>query len=313
LRWSGAKKPRYELTGHRILLESKSTPNRWAQSSSQSIPFYMHELLIEPGRAEKNYWRDLWRYRELFYFLAWRDILVRYKQTVIGIAWAVLRPFLMMVVFTVVFSRIARLRASGAVPYALLVMAAMLPWQFFGTSLSESSHSLINNANLISKVYFPRLIVPAGSIITSMVDFLITLGLMGILMLWYDFLPDWRILAFPAFLVLGFLCSFGVGLWLCALNVEYRDFRYIVPFIIQFGLYISPVGFSSDIVPEKWRPLYSLNPMVGVIDGFRWSLLRGQSSISVSALLVSISLIFALCVSGIWYFRRMERTFADVI
>ncbi len=271
------------------------------------------ELIIEPGRAEKNYWHDLWRYRELFYFLAWRDILVRYKQTVIGIAWAVIRPFLTVVVFTVVFSRIAKLPAPVVVPYALLVMAAMLPWQFFSTSLSESSNSLIGNANLISKIYFPRLIVPAGSVITSFVDFLITLGLMAVLMLWYRFMPDWHLLLLPVFLVLAFAASFGTGLWLCALNVEYRDFRYIVPFIVQFGLYISPVGFSSSIVPEKWRLLYSLNPMVGVIDGFRWSLLRGQSPFQLSAFLISAFITVALVASGIWYFRKMERTFADVI
>jgi lipopolysaccharide transport system permease protein len=273
----------------------------------------MHELLIEPGRAEKNYWRDLWRYRELFYFLAWRDILVRYKQTVIGIAWAVIRPFLTMVVFTVVFSRIAKLPAPGAVPYALLVMAAMLPWQFFSTGLSESSNSLIGNANLISKVYFPRLIVPAGSVITSFVDFLITLGLTAALMLWYGFLPDWRILLLPALTVLAFGCSFGIGLWLCSLNVKYRDFRYVVPFIVQLGLYVSPVGFSSTIVPEKWRLLYSLNPMVGVIDGFRWSLLRGEFPFPLSAFSISAFITVALVASGIWYFRKMERTFADVI
>jgi homopolymeric O-antigen transport system permease protein len=205
------------------------------------------ELIIEPGRAEKNYWRDLWRYRELFYFLAWRDILVRYKQTVIGVAWAVIRPFLTMIVFTFVFGRLAKLPAPLSVPYPLLVLAAMLPWQFFSTSLSESSNSLIGNANLISKIYFPRLIVPAGSVITSFVDFLITLGLMAVLMLWYRFMPDWHLVLLPAFLALAFAASFGAGLWLCALNVEYRDFRYIVPFIVQFGLYVSPVGFSSSI------------------------------------------------------------------
>ena len=271
------------------------------------------ELIIEAGRGERQYWRDLWTYRELFYFLAWRDILVRYKQTVIGIAWAVIRPFATMVVFTVVFSRIAKLPAPGAVPYALLVMAAMLPWQFFSTALSESSNSLIGNANLISKIYFPRLIIPAGSVITSFVDFLITLGLMAALMLWYHFLPDWHIFLLPAFVVLAFGCSFGIGLWLCALNVEYRDFRYIVPFIVQFGLYISPVGFSSAIVPEKWRLLYSLNPMVGVIDGFRWCLLRGESPFQLSAFLISAFITVVLCASGVWYFRKMERTFADVI
>ena len=271
------------------------------------------ELIIEPGRAEKNYWRDLWRYRELFYFLAWRDILVRYKQTVIGVAWALIRPFITMIVFTVVFGKIAKLPAPANVPYPLLVFAAMLPWQFFATAMSEASGSLIGNANLISKIYFPRLVVPASSVITSFVDFLITLGMMAALMLWYGFAPDLRLLTLPLFIMLAFGASFGIGLWLCALNVEYRDFRYIVPFIVQFGLYISPVGFGSDIVPEKWRLLYSLNPMVGVIDGFRWALLRGETPLDGSAVLTSVFLTFILCVSGIWYFRKMERTFADVI
>lgn len=273
----------------------------------------MEELIIEPGRAGQNYWRDLWRYRELFYFLAWRDILVRYKQTVIGIAWAVIRPLLTTVVLTVVFSRIAKLAAPGAAPYALLVMAAMLPWQFFSTSLAESSNSLIGNANLISKVYFPRLIVPAGAVITSFVDFLITCGLMAALMLGCHFLPDWRVLACPFFVVLALGASFGAGLWLCALNVEYRDFRYIVPFIVQFGLYVSPVGFSSDHVPEKWRLVYSLNPMVGVIDGFRWSLLRGETPLDWSAVLMSVVMVVLFLATGVWYFRRTEKSFADVI
>jgi lipopolysaccharide transport system permease protein len=280
------------------------------------------DLILEPGRAEKNYWRDLWRYRELFIILAWRDVTVRYKQTVIGVAWAVIRPFLTMVVFTIVFSKIAKLPAPAAVPYSLLVMAAMLPWQFFATALTESSNSLISNANLISKIYFPRLIVPAGSVITSFVDFLITLGLMALLMIWYQYAPDWRVFLLPAFMTLAFGASFGIGLWLCALNVEYRDFRYIVPFIVQFGLYVSPVGFSSNVVPAVWhwhdvdipaRLLYSLNPMVGVIDGFRWCLLRGQSPLDIPALLASGLLTLALCASGVCYFRKMERTFADVI
>jgi lipopolysaccharide transport system permease protein len=271
------------------------------------------DLWIEAGRTEKNYWRDLWRYRELFYFLAWRDILVRYKQTAIGVAWALIRPFVTMVVFTLVFNKVAKLPAPGSVPYPLLVFAAMLPWQFFSTALSESSNSLIGNANLISKVYFPRLIVPAGSVITSFVDFLITLGLMAAMMLWYGFLPDWRLATLPLFMALAFGAAFGAGLWLCALNVKYRDFRYIVPFIVQFGLYVSPVGFSSSLVPERWRLLYACNPMVGVIDGFRWALLGGESPLAVSALLLSVFITSVFCLSGIWYFRRMERTFADVI
>src|SRR5215468_2877505 len=253
------------------------------------------DLLIQAGRAEKNYWRDLWRYRELFYFLAWRDILVRYKQTAIGIAWALVRPFLTMLIFTFVFSRVAKLPAPGSVPYALLVFAAMLPWQFFSTALSEASNSMIGNTNLISKVYFPRLIVPAGSVITSFVDFLITLGLMAGMMIWYAFLPDWRLLTLPLFIALAFGAAFGAGLWLCALNVRYRDFRYIVPFIVQFGLYVSPVGFSSKIVPENLRLLYACNPMVGVIDGFRWALLRGQSPLEIQGLTASIVVAFVLC------------------
>lgn len=281
----------------------------------------MH-LILAPGRAEKNYWRDLWRYRELFIILAWRDITVRYKQTVIGVAWAVIQPFLTTVVFTLVFNRVAKLPAPEGVPYFLLVMAAQLPWQFFATSLSASSNSLIGNANLISKVYFPRLIVPAGSVITSFVDFLITVGLMAVMMLWFRFLPDWRLVVLPLFVALAFGAAFGAGLWLCALNVKYRDFRYIIPFIVQFGFFVSPVGYSTDRVPAHWlwhgfdipaRLIYSLNPMVGVIDGFRWCLLRGQSPLDVTTVLTSVLLTSVLCLSGIWYFRKMERTFADVI
>ena len=271
------------------------------------------EIVIEAGRTEKNYWLDLWRYRELFYILAWRDIAVRYKQTVIGVAWALIRPFLTMVVLTIVFNKVAKLDAPGALPYALFVFAAMLPWQFFSTALSESSTSLIGNANLISKVYFPRLIVPAGSVITSFVDFLITLGMMALLMVWYRFLPDWRLSILPLFIALAFGAAFGAGLWLCSLNVKYRDFRYVVPFVVQFGLYVSPVGFSSDKIPESWRLLYACNPMVGVIDGFRWALLHGESPLWWPSLLTSLLLTTVLCFSGIWYFRKTERTFADVI
>jgi lipopolysaccharide transport system permease protein len=270
-------------------------------------------LVIEAGRAETQYWKDLWKYRELFYFLAWRDILVRYKQTVIGMAWALLRPFLTMVVFTFVFSSLAKLPTEGNTPYPILVYAAMLPWQFFSGSLSECSNSLINNANLLSKVYFPRLIVPTSAVIVSFVDFMIAGIILLALMAWYNFVPDWRILTLPLFIFIAFAASMGVGLWLAALNVEYRDFRYVVPFLVQFGLYISPVGFSSSIVPQEWRLLYSVNPMVGVIDGFRWAILGGESQIYLPGFALSTGLVVVLLWSGIWYFRKMERTFADVI
>ena len=270
------------------------------------------ELIIEAGRAEQQYWKDLWRYRELFYFLAWRDILVRYKQTAIGMAWALIRPFLTMVVFSVVFGQLAKLPSQG-VPYPILVFTAMLPWQFFANSLSECSSSLINNSNLISKVYFPRLIIPTSAVVVSFVDFLISGMILLGLMAWYNFIPSWRILTLPLFIGVAFAASIGVGLWLASLNVQYRDFRYIVPFIVQFGLYISPVGFSSSVVSEKWRLLYSLNPMVGVIDGFRWAILGGKFSLYLPGFFLSLGLVTLLFFSGIWYFRKMERQFADVI
>lgn len=269
-------------------------------------------LVIEAGRAEKQYWKDLWLYRELFYFLAWRDILVRYKQTAIGLAWALIRPFLTMVVFTIVFGVIAKLPSGGA-PYPILVFSAMLPWQFFANALSECSNSLISNSNLISKVYFPRLIVPLSAVIVSFVDFLVSGMILLGLMAWYNFVPSWRIMTLPVFILIAVAAAIGVGLWLAALNVEYRDFRYIVPFIIQFGLYISPVGFSSSIVPEQWRLIYSLNPMVGVIDGFRWAILGRESTIYLPGFILSIGIVLLVLFSGIWYFRRVERTFADVI
>ncbi|MGL5833876.1 MAG: ABC transporter permease [Waterburya sp.] len=270
------------------------------------------ELTIEAGRSERQYWQDIWRYRELFYFLAWRDILVRYRQTAIGILWALIRPFLTMVVFTVIFGKIAKL-PGGDTPYPILVFAAMLPWQFFANSLTESSNSLISNSNLIAKVYFPRLIVPSSAVVVSFVDFLISGMILLGLMAWYDFVPSWRILTLPFWIAIAFAASLGVGLWLASLNVQYRDFRYVVPFMVQFGLYISPVGFSSSVIPNQWRLLYSLNPMVGVIDGFRWAIIGGESNLYLPGFLLSISLIVLLLVSGIWFFRKMERTFADVI
>jgi len=270
-----------------------------------------HELIIEPGQGMAHYWRDLWRYRELFVFLAWRDIAVRYKQTVIGVAWALVRPVLTMIVFTVIFGRLAGLPADGA-PYPILVFAAMLPWQFFANALSESSNSLISNAQMITKIYFPRLAIPLAAVAVSFVDFLISFSILIVLMGWYQFWPTWRLLALPLLILFAFGAAMGAGLWMASLNVKYRDFRYIVPFIVQFGLYLSPVGFSSSVVPEQWRLLYSLNPMVGVIDGFRWAIL-GSTAIYWPGFLVSLGLTLLLLASGLWYFRKTERTFADVI
>jgi lipopolysaccharide transport system permease protein len=271
------------------------------------------ELIIEAGRTEAQYWRDLWRYRELFYFLAWRDILVRYKQTFIGVAWALIRPFLTMVVFTVVFGQLAKLPSEGDAPYPIMVFAAMLPWQFFASALAECSNSLIQNSNLISKVYFPRLVVPTSAVIVSFVDFLISGVILLGLMAWYNAVPSWRIVTLPLFVAIAFAAAMGAGLWLAALNVQYRDFRYVVPFLVQFGLYISPVGFSSAIVPQQWRLLYSLNPMVGVIDGFRWAIIGGDVTLYWAGFGLSSLLVAVLLVTGILYFRRMERTFADII
>jgi lipopolysaccharide transport system permease protein len=270
-------------------------------------------IVIEPGRHERNYWADLWRYRELFRVLAWRDLAVRYKQTVIGVAWAVLRPLITMLVFTVIFGRIAKLPSEGTAPYPLMVFAGMLPWSFFSTGLSEASNSLVNNANLISKVYFPRLIVPVATVVVAFVDFLITFSMLIVLMVWYQYPPGWRMLVLPAFTMLAFLASIGPALWITALNVKYRDFRYVIPFIVQFGLYVSPVGFSSSVIPEEWRFVYSLNPMVGVIDGFRWCILGGQSPLHLPDLAVSVAVAGFFLWFGIHRFRKTERSFADLI
>lgn len=270
-------------------------------------------LIIEPGKSTSHYWADLWRYRELFLFLSWRDILVRYKQTVIGIAWSILRPLLTMIVFTIIFGKFAKFPTEGGAPYPVLVFAAMLPWQLFSNTLSETSNSLITNASMISKVYFPRLIIPASAVIVGLVDFLISFLILVLLMLWYGFIPDWQVLALPLFIILALATALGTGIWMAALNVKYRDFRYIVPFMVQFGLYVSPVGFSSTIVPEQWRLLYSLNPMVGVIDGFRWSILGGDTQFYLPGLAASVILTAVLLWSGLKYFRNVERTFADVI
>lgn len=273
----------------------------------------MHELILEAGRTERNYWRDLWRYRELFQVLAWRDVSVRYKQTVIGIAWAVIRPFLTMIVFTIIFEKVARLPSDGNAPYALMVFVGMLPWTFFSTALADASSSLISNANLITKVYFPRVIVPTATVVVAFIDFLVSFLILAGMMVWYQFVPGWQILLLPVFGVMAFASSLGPGLWITALNVKYRDFRYVIPFIVQFGLYVSPVGFSSSVVPEQWRLLYSLNPMVGVIDGFRWCILGGESAIYLPGFILSLGVIAFFLWLGFKQFRSMEKTFADLI
>lgn len=270
-------------------------------------------LVIEPGRTERNYWRDLWNYRELFVVLAWRDVMVRYKQTVIGLTWAVLRPLITTLIFTVIFGKVAKLPSDGSVPYAILVFAGMLPWFLFSSILSEASNSLIGNTSLITKVYFPRIIVPATCVVVALVDFAINLVILLGLMVFYGFAPNWQIFMLPFFIGLAILASFGPALIITALNVKYRDFRYIIPFIIQFGLYISPVGFSSAVVPDDWRLLYSVNPVVGVIDGFRWCLLGGESQLHIQGLLANLVIVTLFLWIGISYFRRTERTFADVL
>lgn len=268
-------------------------------------------MIIEAGRAEKNYWKDLWKYRELFYILSWRDIKVRYKQTVIGAAWGIIRPVLTTIIFTVIFSKVAHLTAPGSAPYALMVFVGMLPWQFFSNALSEASNSLIGNTNLITKVYFPRMIVPASSVITSLVDLLITVGILVVMFFIFRFVPSIKIVLLPVFILLSFIAAFGISLYVTALNVKYRDFRYIIPFIVQFGLYVTPVGFSSSVVPMKWRLPYSLNPMAGIIDGFRWCIL--DEPLYVPGFLVSLAVTGLFLWVGVYYFRKTEKGFADNI
>jgi lipopolysaccharide transport system permease protein len=277
----------------------------------------MSRIIIEAGKTEAAYWRDLWRYRELFFFLSWRDILVRYKQTVIGILWAVIRPCLTMIIFTVIFSKIASVPSDG-LPYPLMVLAGMLPWQLFSSSLAEASNSLVANANLLSKIYFPRLIVPASAVIVSFVDFLISVVLLALLIVWYGVLPGWQLIALPLFALLGLFASLGASLWLAALNVKYRDFRYIIPFIVQFGLYVTPVGYSSEIVRQKFGPvaygLFCLNPMAGVVNGFRWAIGGGvRVPMDWNSLYISVLVVALVLYSGMRYFRSTEETFADII
>ena len=272
----------------------------------------MSELVIEAGKTEGQYWRDLWRYRELFFFFAWRDMLVRYKQTVVGISWSVIRPLLTMAVLSLVFGKFGKM-PSGGVPYPLLVFCGMLPWLFFSTALMESGNSLVTNANMIAKVYFPRLAITASSVMTSLIDFMISSVFLAVLVIWYHVVPPIAVLFLPFFVMLVFLASLGVGVWIAALMVKYRDFRFIVPFIVQFGLYISPVGFQSGVVPDRYRLIFALNPMVGIIDGFRWCILGTTNRFYFPEVIIAVIDVILLTLTGIWYFRKTERTFADII
>ncbi|OAI56655.1 phosphate ABC transporter permease [Planctomyces sp. SCGC AG-212-M04] len=278
----------------------------WPKSSG-------YELILEAGRGGRNYWQDLFRYRELLFALAWRDLAVRYKQTFIGVAWALIRPLLTMVIFTVIFGRVAHLPTDGDTPYSVLVAAGLLPWTLFSTAIGDASNSLISNANLISKVYFPRLLVPLASIATAFVDFIISLAMTLALMGYYGMIPSWRIIFLPGFILLALALSVGPGLYLTALNVKYRDFRYVIPFLVQFGLYVSPVGFSSAVIPSEWRLLYSLNPLAGVIDGFRWCLFGAHNQLYWPSMLLSALMAVAWLVFGVRRFRRMEASMADLI
>jgi len=296
------------------ILPPKSRPRaaacRWS-------PQKMSKLVIEAGKTSHHYWRDLWRFRELFAVLAWRDISVRYKQTVIGITWAFLQPFLTMIIMTVVFGRLAGLPSEGNAPYAIMVFAGILPWQLFANSLGNAGQSLVGNAHLISKVYFPRLIIPASSMVVALIDFLIAAAILVCMMVFYQFAPTPRVVVLPGLILLALLTALGPALLLAALNVRYRDFRYVIPFIVQFGLYVSPVAYSSDLVREKFGEtiflLYSCNPMVGVIDGFRWAILGTEQSFLRPGFFLSCTVAVVLFATGLAVFRKTECTFADTI
>ena len=303
----------YMVTGQ--LTKSDLADERKDSGSRQAKDDF--DIWLEAGRTEKHYWLDLWRYRELFLILAWRDIAVRYKQTLVGVTWSLLQPFLTMLIMTFVFGKLAGLHSEGNAPYAIMVFSGMLPWQFFANALFTSGQSLVTNANLVSKIYFPRLIIPASMAMVSLADFLISFLILAVMMVFYHFVPSWRIITLPLFMLLTFITSLGPALIVTALNVKYRDFRFVLPFVIQFGLYLCPVGFSSAIVREKFGDvvflLYSLNPMVGVIDGFRWAILGQSSNLNLPGFTISVLLSITLLIVGVSYFRKMERSFADII
>lgn len=271
------------------------------------------DLIIEPNKTTSDFIYELLKYRELFFFMAWRDILVRYKQTVIGVAWSVIRPLLSMIIFTVIFGRVAKLPSEGTVPYPIMVFSALIPWQYFANAMQSSSESLIRASNMISKIYFPRIILPTSAVLVSAVDFLISFVMLIVLMIVYKFLPSPYIVLLPVFFIPATITALGIGFWFSAIGVKYRDFRQIMPFIVQFGLYVSPVGFSSSVIPAKWRLVYSLNPMVGVIDGFRWCIQGTSASLYPPAFVISIIMSLIVFYSGLRFFRKTEKSFADFI
>lgn len=270
-------------------------------------------IVIEAHSKNSHYLREIWQYRDLVYFLSWKDILVRYKQTVIGLLWTIIRPLLVMIALSLVFGRLANFAAGQTVPYPLIVLSGLLPWLFFANTLAECSESIVSNANLVTKIYFPRIIIPISSTIVSLVDMLITLGLLGGVLIWYGTPLSLNFLFLPFFILLGFILSFGIGLWISAFNVKYRDFRYVIPFALQFGLYVTPVGFISGVVGEKWKTLYGLNPLVGIIDGFRWCILGDSQPIFWPTFALSVAISTTILSTGIVYFRKVEKTFADII
>lgn len=275
------------------------------------MPSEATEIQIGAGRQDRAYWSDLWHYRELLGFLAWRDVKVRYKQATLGIAWAVVQPAITMVIFTFVFGRLANMPNDNT-PYPLVVLAGLLPWQLFSSAFSGASSSLLNNASLVSKVFFPRLIIPLSSLAVALVDFAVVLLLYAGMMVWYGVMPSWHVVFLPLFILLSLMAAFGTGAWLTALTVQYRDFRFIAPFMLQVGVFLSPVGFRTDNMPN-WRNLLALNPLTGVIDGFRWCLLGNSATLDASVTVISVVLIGILVLTGVWYFRRTERLLADNI
>ena len=273
----------------------------------------MQKLTIIKARKKRPLLKMLWGYHELLFFLSWRDILVRYKQTVLGLLWAIIRPFLLMLVFTLLFGKVLNLENQTDIPYPLIVFAGLLPWQFFSSSVQQISDSLVQNANLIAKVYFPRLIIPLSSMVTSFVDFLISAFMLVMLMIWFQYTPDYKVLYLPVFVLVFLMFSFGMGLFIATLNVTYRDFRYIIPFVIQLGFYISPVGFDLAVIPEQWRLLYSLNPLVGIIEGFRFCLLSDPTTLYWPSIYISVLMSVTFMCLGLKTFQTMERNFADRI